>query len=349
MKFNLNRSNWFSRVLVGTAILATLGVLVPEVVKGDNEETVSVSAQKQQMAATAYNSGQVAIRQQNYQEAIANFDRAIAANPQHAQAYRDRGLAHQGMGDYAQAKEDLRRSASLFLQAEDNVGLYNTMRLISDVKNTFECRQNSDGEYQTVMNRHFQTYPVITWHDQRVMDLDVNGEPQHLADVESKFSQRDQEELGQIPHFSDIPSDREIVNMTTLSRVRVTTTVASDPSNNTAQGRCLAISERLNNMDHLIFKGGAQNLFTVATLPNQETGIHPVTGRWVTMHNKIQAACIADPQNGCDKRNAIFTLTGQSEKKAQDNKLNVNETNEQRLARFVRLIDNPGSGDPIHN
>lgn len=359
MKFNLNNSNGFSRVLVGTAILATLGVMVPEVAQAssnENHENLTVSAGNKQTATAVYNTGQEAMRSQNYQQAIANFDQAIAANPQHAEAYRDRGSVHERMGDYVKARSDWQKAASLFRQREDIVSVFHIIQQLSKLEKTFACRQNN-GQWETVMNRNSQTYPLIVWHDRRVMDINRDGTAKVSADPL----------LGQIPDHEDIrliPQNRSSdsrdgaihvdgytrqVRTFYEGRHSVTTTVAGNQGGISAEHRCVAVSQRLENLSNLIFDEGADNLFRVATLERNYSGVSLDTGRTEEFKNNTQVACISGSTTGCDETNAIFTLSGQSNDRAEEENIIINETNEQRLARFVRLIDNPGLGDPIHN
>jgi protein O-mannosyl-transferase len=50
-----------------------------------------------------------------YQDALRDYDRAIAINPDNANSYYDRALTYRALGDYAAAQEDLRRSCALGL------------------------------------------------------------------------------------------------------------------------------------------------------------------------------------------------------------------------------------------
>lgn len=64
--------------------------------------------------AFAYNSrGNAYFELRQYEDAIAQYDRAIALNPNYAEAYFNRGLAHQLMGNDAQAKQDQLQSKQL--------------------------------------------------------------------------------------------------------------------------------------------------------------------------------------------------------------------------------------------
>jgi hypothetical protein len=50
-----------------------------------------------------------------YQDALRDYDRAIAINPDNANSYYDRALTYRALGDYAAAQEDLKRSCALGL------------------------------------------------------------------------------------------------------------------------------------------------------------------------------------------------------------------------------------------
>jgi len=358
MKLNLNRSNGFSRMLVGTVILATLGIIFPEVVNAngaENNENLTVSAGQKQTATSVYNAGQEAMRSQNYQQ-------AIAANPQNADDYRDRGAVYEQEGDYARAKSDWQRAASLYRQQGDIPDFYDMLQKLSQLPKTFTCRQNN-GQWETVMNRNLQTYPLIVWHDQRVMDV-KDGIPQFadnriLGEIPSSGEIRLNDYSNPHPYHQYIRYTSSGVQAESYSVVQPYVREAVNISNNqydktvgeggrmgtiSAEGRCISVSERLENLTEPIFVSGegAENLFTLATLVKEYQGIDPKTGSYKELKNNIQVACI--PQNimtECDGANAIFTLSGEAS--------GVNENNAQRLARFVRLIDNPGTGAPIHN
>lgn len=122
----------------------------------------------------------------------------------------------------------------------------------------------------------------------------------------------------------------------------VTTTRAEKNTELSAQGRCASVSERLNSISDALMHRGAQHLFRVATL-ERTVEESTRTGQVLTLEHKIQVACIPDIQGVCDRQNAIFTLTGQPEGEG------VTENNQKRLERLTRLIDHPGSGEPIHN
>jgi tetratricopeptide (TPR) repeat protein len=52
----------------------------------------------------------------NYRQAIEDCDRAIEINPGYAEAYNNRGGAHNGLGNYRQAIEDLSRAIEIKLR-----------------------------------------------------------------------------------------------------------------------------------------------------------------------------------------------------------------------------------------
>jgi tetratricopeptide (TPR) repeat protein len=50
-----------------------------------------------------------------YHEALRDYERAIAINPDNANSYYDRALTYRALGDYASSQEDLKRSCALGL------------------------------------------------------------------------------------------------------------------------------------------------------------------------------------------------------------------------------------------
>lgn len=69
---------------------------------------------------------------QEYQAAVNNYSRAIARNPQYAQAYYSRGILYcRELGEYGQAVQDLSRAIELrpqWARAYFNRGLAHKMR-----------------------------------------------------------------------------------------------------------------------------------------------------------------------------------------------------------------------------
>ena len=55
----------------------------------------------------------IARHEDNYDEAIRYFDKAIALHPEFAQSYRERGLAYRGKGDFERAVENLTKAIEL--------------------------------------------------------------------------------------------------------------------------------------------------------------------------------------------------------------------------------------------
>lgn len=325
--------NWISPVIAGAATLLTLGCMLPEsvraeVIPSNITEKIDIAQMDQSVPQSMYNTGQSSLEQQNFEQAITYFNQAIAVNAQYAQAYQGRALARDAMGDSGGAVSDLRTAAGLYWRQGQGLAAYQAIRLIDQMGKKFVCRQSGD-RWETVMNLDSKSYPLIVWHDQRVLDIDDNGNPIFLP----------QDALGTalIPDFN-----RTVVEIKDNQGAVVTTTVAEKNTQLSAQGRCTSVSERLNSIGDALINRGAQPLFRVATLERtvEET---TATGQVLTFKNKIQVACIPDAEGVCDEQNAIFTLTGQAEGEE------VKENNQKRLERFIRLIDHPGSGEPIHN
>ncbi|MDJ1168053.1 hypothetical protein PMG71_01275 [Roseofilum sp. BLCC_M154] len=325
--------NWISSVIAGTVTLVALGCMLPEVVQGETlrsnvTEKIDIAQTDRSVPQSMYNTGQSSLEQQNFEQALTYFNQAISINSQYAQAYQGRALARDAMGDSEGAVSDLRTAASLYWRQGHGLAAYQAIRLIDQMGKKFVCRQ-SGGQWQTVMNLEGKSYPLIVWHDQRVLDINDSGNPVFLP----------QDSLGTalIPDFN-----RTVVEYTTSQGVVMKTTVAEENTELSAQGRCTSVSERLESIGDALIHMGAQQLFRVATL-EKKVDETTATGQVLTFENKIQVACIPDAEGVCDDRNAIFTLTGQPEGEG------IQENNEERLERLIRLIDHPGSGEPIHN
>ena len=59
------------------------------------------------------NRGKALTHQDRYEEAVGDFDRAIALDPGDAESYYERGMARMELGQYPQAIEDLGQAARL--------------------------------------------------------------------------------------------------------------------------------------------------------------------------------------------------------------------------------------------
>ncbi|MDJ1172982.1 tetratricopeptide repeat protein [Roseofilum capinflatum] len=325
--------NWISSVLATTVTLVTLSCVVPEVAQGESTtsnftSSIDLAQTDRNVPQSIYNTGQSALEQQNFEQAITYFNQAIAINSQYAQAYQGRALARDSMGDYEGAASDLRIAASLYWRQGNASAAYQAIRLIDQMGKKFVCRQRGD-RWETVMKLDSKLYPLIVWHDQRVLDIDDNGNP--------VFLEQDPMGVALIPDFN-----RTVVEIQNDQGAVVTMTVAEKNTQLSAQGRCTSVSERLDSIGDALINRGAQEFFRLETLEKivEET---TETGEVLTFKNNIQVACIPDAEGVCDERNAIFTLTGKAEGEG------VQESNQERLERLIRLIDHPGSGDPIHN
>jgi len=58
-----------------------------------------------------YSIPQETIRLEEYDRAIADYTEAIRLNPEHADAYYNRGISYKKLGQYDQACEDIQKSA----------------------------------------------------------------------------------------------------------------------------------------------------------------------------------------------------------------------------------------------
>lgn len=67
-------------------------------------------------AKTYYEQGMEQAKRGKYKEAIADFLRAILINPNYAEAYKYRGIAHSKVGDNQKAISDLKQAANLYLK-----------------------------------------------------------------------------------------------------------------------------------------------------------------------------------------------------------------------------------------
>jgi len=64
-------------------------------------------------AKAYYNRGRAYASQENYVQAIRDYDQAIIIDPAYARAYNKRGDAYQALGDSEAAATDFRKSAAL--------------------------------------------------------------------------------------------------------------------------------------------------------------------------------------------------------------------------------------------
>lgn len=78
--------NWLSSVLAGTAILVTLGGVVPEAAQGESI-TSQVAQMDRSVPPNIYNTGQISLEQHNYQQALTYFNQAIAINGEIGRPY----------------------------------------------------------------------------------------------------------------------------------------------------------------------------------------------------------------------------------------------------------------------
>ena len=97
----------------------------PDAAVADYDQAIALNPQY----ATAYNNRGVAYYQKgDLDRAMADFDQAIALNPQYAMAYYDRGFTYVKLGEQEQAIADLERALELGLdpqykaQAEELLG-----------------------------------------------------------------------------------------------------------------------------------------------------------------------------------------------------------------------------------
>ena len=87
---------------------------------GDSTETpptaVALSTERAQEARDHYEVAESYLRQRRYHRALQSLDQAIAINPDLAEAYTLRGLAHTALHDYDSAFEDLNQAIDLDAQ-----------------------------------------------------------------------------------------------------------------------------------------------------------------------------------------------------------------------------------------
>jgi tetratricopeptide (TPR) repeat protein/uncharacterized caspase-like protein len=73
----------------------------------------SVAPEQQRLANDWYIRGKLYVAAENYADAMAAFTKVIELDPQHADAYRERGLMHGKLGDYREARRDFMHATSL--------------------------------------------------------------------------------------------------------------------------------------------------------------------------------------------------------------------------------------------
>jgi len=74
----------------------------------------STSLELHEYAEAYYNRGLAYAKQQKYDEAIKDFDKAIKLNPNLAEAYYNRGFVYAILGKHNRAREDMLRAGNLF-------------------------------------------------------------------------------------------------------------------------------------------------------------------------------------------------------------------------------------------
>ncbi|MBP0030845.1 COP23 domain-containing protein [Roseofilum sp. Guam] len=313
MKFNLNRSNWFSRVLVGTTLLATLGIMLPDAAQGNSAESniasdnriiegllrnieqiqerlltdpgifcgernggrcIFIGSELRSTAVLFEDMGEALTWKNDQPQAEIQHERAVTTE-NHANRFSDSRLDPPGstqvgfnptgqdsvvsLTDYQQEqKAKLQDEATTLLQQGNYFFAYRAIGQVSEVAKTFDCRQ-TNGQWETIINRDSQTYPLILWSD--------------LKDYST-------------------------------------------------EARCNAVSARLNNLERSVVKDVAQ------TFKVDEIEVD---------RKKITVVCV--PNRGrCNSENIIFTLTRASR-----------PSNWQIQEQFIDLVNNPGSESPIRN
>lgn len=83
-----------------------------------NEDTVITLTLEQEVALNANWRGTQDLNQQDYRQAVENFDIAIENNPESPIFYENRGYAHRSLGDYEQAIEDYTQAIQLDAEVE---------------------------------------------------------------------------------------------------------------------------------------------------------------------------------------------------------------------------------------
>ena len=66
-----------------------------------------------------YNRGVVYVNQKKWELALADFNKAIAINPDFSQFYYNRGIIYYQLGDKQKAIENFKQSAQLYLDQGD--------------------------------------------------------------------------------------------------------------------------------------------------------------------------------------------------------------------------------------
>jgi Flp pilus assembly protein TadD len=69
----------------------------------------------------------------DFTKAIADFTKAIAINPQYAEAYNNRGIVYATTGNGQQSKQDLQRAAQLLRQQGKMTDYEKVMQLLQQL------------------------------------------------------------------------------------------------------------------------------------------------------------------------------------------------------------------------
>ncbi|MGH1396192.1 MAG: tetratricopeptide repeat protein, partial [Trichormus sp.] len=78
--------------------------------------------------------GNVYYDQKKWELALADYNKGIAINPQIAQAYHNRGLLYSETKDKQKAIEDLQQAAKLYYSQNNNAAYQDVMNILKDLQ-----------------------------------------------------------------------------------------------------------------------------------------------------------------------------------------------------------------------
>jgi tetratricopeptide (TPR) repeat protein len=102
-----------------------------DLAKGEGDKAEEVRQQAREAARKAHEAGKGLRDRRNYSDAIAKFDRAIALNPEHSEAFYDRGTCYLKIGNFVPGILDFSRALELNPRFADQ--FYNKVYQVSYV------------------------------------------------------------------------------------------------------------------------------------------------------------------------------------------------------------------------
>ncbi|MDJ1178303.1 COP23 domain-containing protein [Roseofilum sp. BLCC_M91] len=328
MKFKFNRSNWFSRVLMGTAILATLGVMVPEVVNANGAESQDTLAVYPRLSAQEL----AEHRRKQIEELVKEIEKTQAemnANPQQF-CQQENGQKCAVLSNQLQVTAGLFYSMGEALQEQNNP--QQAQRQFEKAGSFTEQANRIQSLTRGIQSGYYTegtggSYPGL---DENLVSYQ-EAEKSDLQQEATGFFQQGENQLayqsiGQVSkvgkHFDCRQNNGQwqtVVNKNSQSHPLI---LWGDLGGYSTEARCNAVSARLNNLESHVVQDVAQT-FKVDEIEVDQ--------------KKVTVVCVPD-RGRCNSENAIFTLTRASR-----------PSNWEIQEQFIGLVNDPGSEAPIRN